>query len=292
MDKACDVPVGAEITLQSSEQEPSTPPPPASQQNLAPPAALINENFVMIEEQDLKKLLVDQLKKELKKRNFATSGLKAELQARLRKAMEDRIPVLPEQTSEAPTQTEVFSTGARWEKLTFATQARIDPLENYLHEPTMSQELRDLEHTNVAKFDFVETFDRPPFLGLKEVDKLDRFKRRKFNPETKMPETERVPRNKGGPKSSFLREHNLDHTSMPHEWFEAFLPFSLITQWATFTNIKASFQNAGEEGGPYTGEYKPFSPREIQQHLAVYILQGLSPSPKLLSSSNHKERTT
>ena len=68
---------------------------------------------------------------------------------------------------------------------------------------------------------------------------------------------------------------------MPHQWFEAFLPFSLVAQWATFTKIKATFQNAGEEGGPYVGEYKQFSPREIQQHLAVYILQGLSPSPQV-----------
>ena len=195
--------------------------------------------------------------------------------------MEDRIPVLQEKQFEAPTQENVFTTGARWEKLSLATSARKDPLDEFLHELTFNTELGDLEHAQVDKFDFLETFDRPPFLGTKEVEKLDRFKRRKLNPETKKPETEHVRREKGGPKASFLRDHKLNHTSMPHEWFASFLPFSLIAKWATYTNIKASFQNAGEEGGPYAGEYKPFSPREIQKHLRIYILQGIFPSPQV-----------
>ena len=70
----------------------------------------------------------------------------------------------------------------------------------------------------------------------------------------------------------------MKHTSMPHEWFAAFLPFTLVAKWALFTNLKASIDNAGEEGGPYAGEYTSFSPQEIQRHLAIYILQGISPS--------------
>ena len=40
-------------------------------------------------------------------------------------------------------------------------------------------------------------------------------------------------------------------------------------------------QNSGEEGGPYAGEFTHFLPREIQQHVAVYILQGILPSPQV-----------
>ena len=86
------------------------------------------------------------------------------------------------------------------------------------------------------------------------MDKLDCFKQRQLNPDTKEPETQRVPREKGGPKDSFLRDHNLSHISMPHEWFAAFVPFSIVTKWASFTTIKACFQNAGQEGGLFEGE--------------------------------------
>ena len=56
LEKAYDVPVGTEIGSESpqSPEPPSTPTAPT-------------DDFVMIEERDMKKLLVDQLKKELKK---------------------------------------------------------------------------------------------------------------------------------------------------------------------------------------------------------------------------------
>ena len=66
LEKSCDIPVGAEVSDTETEKEtqPSIPPPPPA------------DNFVMIEEAELKKLLVDQLRKELKKRGLATTGKK------------------------------------------------------------------------------------------------------------------------------------------------------------------------------------------------------------------------
>ena len=186
LENACDVPVGAEVSKSTTETPMGRQPAEEDQ----PPT----DNFIMIEEPELKKLLVDQLKKELKKRGLATSGLKTELQGRLRKAMEDKIPVLQEQTIEAPAQANVFREGARWKKLTAATCQRDDPLDVFLHEPTFNvSKLGDLEHAKVKKFDFVDTFDRPPFVGTREVEKLDCFKRQKLNPETKEPQTKRFP---------------------------------------------------------------------------------------------------
>ena len=77
--------------------------------------------------------------------------------------MEDKVPLLPEQTAKAPTQSNVFAAGARWEKLTFATVPHKDPLDQHLYEPTISQELLDLEHTQVEKYDFIDTFNHSPF---------------------------------------------------------------------------------------------------------------------------------
>lgn len=78
------------------EETPATLYSPRAPPTTTPTAPAADDNFVMIEESDLKKLFLDQLKKESKKKGLATSGLKAELQDCLTKAMEDRIPVLQE----------------------------------------------------------------------------------------------------------------------------------------------------------------------------------------------------
>ena len=44
--------------------------------------------------------------------------------------------------------------------------------------------------------------------------------------------------------------------------------------------MKASLASAGIDGTCYE-EFKPFSVKEIRQHLGLYILQGLNPSPRI-----------
>jgi hypothetical protein len=55
-------------------------------------------------------------------------------------------------------------------------------------------------------------------------------------------------------------------------------PVSLVTinEWTTYANKKAMLANAGVAGGVYKD-----SPKEVQQYLALYIFQGLSPSPQI-----------
>ena len=75
----------------------------------------------------------------------------------------------------------------------------------------------------------------------------------------------------GRPTSEFLHENNLDHTSLPHEWFEAFLPSRMTSSWTSYTKTKALMQNAEVEGEIYP-DFKPFIPEELTKYLGVYIL--------------------
>ena len=68
-----------------------------------------------------------------------------------------------------------------------------------------------------------------------------------------------------------MSHNDVGFDSKPHEWFEAFLPHSLVSEWTTFTKLKAGFQHAGKRGGPYQDEWKDFEPFELKKHLGVYI---------------------
>ena len=80
---------------------------------------------------------------------------------------------------------------------------------------------------------------------------------------------------------------------LPFEWLNAFLPIfdgscsSLLapnkfwtSKWAVWSNQKAQQYGAGEIGGLYK-DWKPFTHEDIEQMLAIYIIQGLNPSPQL-----------
>ena len=96
---------------------------------------------------------------------------------------------------------------------------------------------------------------------------------------------------KGCPNPKFFKKHELDKNSLPFEWFNAFLPIfdgscsSLLapnkfwtSKWAVWLNQKAQQYGAGEIGGLYK-DWKPFTHKDIEQILAIYIIQGLNPSP-------------
>jgi len=52
-----------------------------------------------------------------------------------------------------------------------------------------------------------------------------------------------------------------------------------IDEWTTYTNLRAVLMNAGSTF--YSKGFTPFTPQEIRNYLALYILQGLSPSPQV-----------
>ena len=86
------------------DEDTTTEPTPITNDNITP-------SFVFISDDDIKKLLVDGLKKELKARGLGISGRKAELVSRLQQAIVGRVPLVSISGNEvAPSN--VFSPGA------------------------------------------------------------------------------------------------------------------------------------------------------------------------------------
>jgi hypothetical protein len=72
------------------------------------------------------------------------------------------------------------------------------------------------------------------------------------------------------------------------KFVEAFLPIfddsyketkCSIERWCKYTNLKAMLSFAGEKNYPYP-DFKPFTVSELIQHLALYVVKGLCPSPR------------
>ena len=85
--------------------------------------------FVLITEEDMNKMKVDELKAELKKRGLAVRGKKDELKEKLKKAMEDKVPVLATATSEPTRANQGFAEGTFWQFLHPEDEAVPDPTE-------------------------------------------------------------------------------------------------------------------------------------------------------------------
>ena len=90
------------------------------------------------------------------------------------------------------------------------------------------------------------------------------------------------------PDPVFLSKHKLTPQSYPWEFANSFIPFNedqrdknhfsfeLLMKW---TNIKATLVGAGST--IYKDEYHIFSTKEIQQHFGLYVLHGISPTPRI-----------
>ena len=102
---------------------------------------------------------------------------------------------------------------------------------------------------------------------------------------------------KGQVNPEWLAKHLLTDKSHPSDWFLALLSdkrlpgqsnhIISLADWTSYTNTKTMLINAGQLGGIYP-DFKPFSPQEVKQFLALYILQGLSPSPKVKLKFKHQ----
>ena len=125
--------------------------------------------------------------------------------------MVDRIPVATGSNTEVPANSmvNVFEKGSIWKALT-PDEVVVDPSIDASNENT--------------KVNFKEEFSRPKFNGAMEVYELDRFKRQKIDRATKKPVKKDLPLSSSRPKKKFIKEHNLNYSSLPHEWFEVFLP--------------------------------------------------------------------
>ena len=106
------------------------------------------------------------------------------------------------------------------------------------------------------------------------------------------PMTETYVCKKGTVNSKFIEAHNLTSSSHPADFIALFLPlnvnlcdtaknplptFQLLAEWKT---LKANLADAGPNGSCYQ-DYKPFSELDLQQHMGLYIFNGLSPSSRV-----------
>ena len=264
---------------------------------------------VIIDMDDIKKMKVDQLRKELRLRGLSHRGLKAELIERLNKACEDKVPLINEvTTSVGPSG---FDERAQWRLLKAHEQAEEpESLDPALVEPGRARDQRTRQGIaddgrGMKKYNYSEKFDREEFsaMALQLVvnetkpkvtpKKGASKKKRKKTSTTKLASRkyEKQPIKTLIPNIKFVEKHHLNEFSSPADWFRAFIPESpkkgesnslCIQKWCQFTNMKAQLDFAGNaEFGGLSYKFVPFTPREIEQHLAMYMIQGLNPSPQL-----------
>ena len=62
-----------------------------------------------------------------------------------------------------------------------------------------------------------------------------------------------------------------------------------LSDWTTFTNMKAMLSNAGE-GGTIYPDFVPFTVDELMKHIGIYFLNGVSPSPQVEQKLSPQEK--
>ena len=263
---------------------------------------------VHIDEETLNKLTVAMLKSELISRKVPLKGLasKPKLQACLREALSQKLPVYSAAALESEQKKNkinkrkeddmsAFAIGAKWRVL----EADVDVDEpinaNFPLARAPTVEEKDAAIQQKPKKSFSETFDRPVFSG--------RINRRvsyvKADGTTGYRDISTL-RKEGRPNPTFLRSHGLNKESLPVEFAESFFPMYENTErdgngdamlsmeyLARNTNLRAQLAFAGE--ATYTDWSGPFSIKELRQHLGLYIMNGLSPSPGLHRKFDEKD---
>jgi hypothetical protein len=139
------------------------------------------------------------------------------------------------------------------------------------------------------KYNFAETFDRPPFTAMSPVIEIGRNGKPVKNRRGEVQWTNEI-REKGRANKACVDEHGLTEFSKPSDWLEALLLFKKnkdglksmvsISDWTSYMNTRAILSNSGHKKHIYP-DFTPYSPQEVKQFIGLYILQGLSPSPQV-----------
>jgi hypothetical protein len=233
-------------------------------------------------------MTVAQLKDELRKRNLPVHGRKELLLQRLSAPPAaiyhttnsgGRLPQQPTNTING------FAPHAKWIELKHHQERLVEP--NQQH-PSLVGPTVPTGQAEAPKYNFNEQFDRPPFTALATVVKQNRNGRPVFDRQGRAV-YEQVIREDGCANIEWLKQNKLTKDSRPSDWINALLPLKKkigdlpctvsIDEWTSYTNLRAILMNAGS--CIYSGQFKPFTPLEIRSFLALYILQGLSPSPQI-----------
>jgi Transposase IS4/SAP domain len=239
--------------------------------------------LVVISDEAIDTMKVADIKAALIDRGLTQSGNKKSLKERLKKAMKDKVRIVEVEIKADALKG--FTEGAKWRELKAEETMVEEPINRFkARAPTIPEEDGDCVP---VKHNFAESFERPDFTGRKDV--AVRFKNGQLKHKDGNIIFENVHRSTGCPRRSWLEMVNLSKSSHPVEFFEAFLPVNdkyyplakcSLERWTNNTNYKAMLSFAGQKGYPYP-DFTPFSVDEVKKHLGLYILNGLSPSPRV-----------
>lgn len=258
-----------------------------STEKLVVGAPIVEERTVVqtkLSPREMDNMTVDELKKELKKRNLSTNGKKKGLRERLGIAVDQGVEVVDLDSSEVrkeAVKSTDFSEGCYWETINADGDVIEDDVRPpHLHEPT-APEGEPKSSTNLKR-NFTVEFDRAVFTGKAFIPKKRHGKFIKKNGKIQWA---LAPCNDTVPKLDFLQRNKLDEHSHPVDWFESFVPvrnkdrsdpkrrkFS-IENMLSWSNTKAAMENAGL-GGRYK-DFCSFTMDEFKQHIGIYLFNYL-----------------
>ena len=259
-------------------------------------------SHVPIDEETLSKFSRDKIKEQLRIRGQKLSGNKQEMLDRLKKALEEKVPVAgatkskpkkkkSKSRSDGEKGMGAFPSTSFWKILSPDNEPTAEPSNPTFREPRApTVEERDAKYVPV-KFNFSSyKFDIPIFSAF--VERISRWVngRDKKDKEGKV-QTEKHRRESGCVDPKMIKKFKLTAESRPEDYAEIVLPFNKnvqsgkkemlsFCQMKNWTNCKASLADAGRDGTCYP-DFKEFSTHEIRQHLGLYVLQGLCPSPRV-----------
>jgi hypothetical protein len=256
----------------------------------------------LLDDEAVNKMTIAQLKDELRKRNLTVNGVKAVLQERLQAFLSNPNSSnnLPQQNAAAAVgnnnlTSADFSEAAIWKELTVEATPVPEPNRN----PNLVGPTVPAGESEFTKWNFTETFDRPPFTAMSPVIDIGHNGKPVKNRKGEVQWTNEI-REKGRANTDWIEQRGLTKFSKPSDWFEALLPLKKkpnsqqsmvsISDWTTYSNTRAILSNAGNPSHIYP-DFQPFSPNEIKQFIGLYILQGLSrlPQVKLKFRPHHED---
>ena len=234
----------------------------------------------LIGDVEIGKMKVDDLRAELTKRGISSLGLKKELVEKLTRTIAHQVPIVNQETTCSATTG--FPTTAQWHLLDTDS---LDTVRQPVNEVGNAYSPNDRRGLGLArKYDYKEDWSRENFDSKCLQPVLD--------PDGGLVSMAMLPITALTPITAFISKHKLDNNSHPADWIRSFVPNSkskgapahefCTDNWTSYLNTRAMQELAGirERGGSYD-TFIPFEPDEVEKHIALYMVQGLIPSPTL-----------
>ena len=209
------------------------------------------------------------------------SWSKKELVQKLTSTIAHQVPIVNQETTCSPTTG--FPTTAQWH---FLDSDSLETVAQPLNEVGNAHSPNDRRGIGLArKYDYKEDWSREVFNS--------KFQKPVLYPDGGLVGMDMFPIKELTPNNAFIVKHKLDFNSHPADWLRAFVPNSkrkgapahefCTDNWTSYLNTCAMQELSGirERGGSYN-TFIPFEPDEVEKHIALYMVQGLMPSPTLV----------